>query len=226
MTDDRSLERAARSWLEAGPTQAPDRAVEAALLRIETTPQERDLRIPWRFPPMTTPARVAAAAVIGVLLVGGAFYYFGSPANRPSAGPDQSASTAASPVASASRRHRAGAVRLRRPAGLDRLRALRAGARRLDHAVDPTGARSGSSMPTASGLHELRPAARRGKASPTSRRTGPRSSSSSSTAPPRSGRLDRGRPAGAGVDGLRGASVWRARSDVLARWQACRIHAR
>ena len=42
MTDDRSLERAARSWLEVGPTQAPDRAVEAALLRIETTPQERD----------------------------------------------------------------------------------------------------------------------------------------------------------------------------------------
>ena len=54
MTDDRSLERAARSWLETGPTQAPDRAVEAALLRIETTPQERDLRIPWRFTDMTT----------------------------------------------------------------------------------------------------------------------------------------------------------------------------
>ena len=36
MTDDRSLERAARSWIEAGPTRAPDRAVEAALLRIET----------------------------------------------------------------------------------------------------------------------------------------------------------------------------------------------
>ena len=51
MTDDRSLERAARSWIEAGPTRAPDRAVEAALLRIQTTPQERDLRVPWRFPP-------------------------------------------------------------------------------------------------------------------------------------------------------------------------------
>ena len=42
MTDDRSLERAARSWLEVGPTEAPERAVEAALLRIDTTPQERD----------------------------------------------------------------------------------------------------------------------------------------------------------------------------------------
>ena len=40
MTDDRSLERAARSWLEPGPTQAPDRAVEAALLQIQTTTQD------------------------------------------------------------------------------------------------------------------------------------------------------------------------------------------
>src|SRR4029079_11994149 len=69
MTDDRSLERAARSWIQAGPTTAPDRAVEAALRRIQTLPQERDLRIPWRLPKMTTPARVAAAAVIGVLAI-------------------------------------------------------------------------------------------------------------------------------------------------------------
>src|SRR4051812_43004150 len=75
MTDDRSLERAARSWIEIGPTQAPDRAVEAALLHIQTTPQERDLRIPWRLPRMITPARIATAAVIAVLAVGGAFFY-------------------------------------------------------------------------------------------------------------------------------------------------------
>ena len=78
MTDDRSHERIARSWIEAGPTQAPDRAVEAALLRIETLPQERDLRIPWRLPKMTTPARVAATAVIGVLAIGGAMFTLGS----------------------------------------------------------------------------------------------------------------------------------------------------
>ena len=77
MTDDRSLERAARSFIEAGPTQAPDRAVEAALLRIESTPQERDLRVPWRIPTMTTPARIAVAAVLGVLLVAGAVSFFG-----------------------------------------------------------------------------------------------------------------------------------------------------
>jgi hypothetical protein len=72
MTDDRTLERAARSWIEAGPTRAPEEAVEAALLRIQATPQERDW-LPWRFPKMLTPTRVALAAVIGVLVVGAAF---------------------------------------------------------------------------------------------------------------------------------------------------------
>jgi len=87
MTDDRSLERAARSWLENGPTQAPDRAVEAALLRIQTTPQERDLRIPWRLPTMTTPARVATAALIGVIAVGGALFMLGRPGQSGVGGP-------------------------------------------------------------------------------------------------------------------------------------------
>ena len=97
MTDDRSLERAARSWLEAGPTQAPDRAVEAALLRIETTPQERNLRIPWRITVMPMPARVAAAALIGVLLVGGAVYML-SPGSRSGVGaPGPSPSAVSTP---------------------------------------------------------------------------------------------------------------------------------
>jgi dipeptidyl aminopeptidase/acylaminoacyl peptidase len=74
MTDDRSLERAARSFLEPGPTRAPEAAIEAALRLVETTPQERDLRIPRRFALMSMPARVAAAAAIGVLAVGGAMF--------------------------------------------------------------------------------------------------------------------------------------------------------
>ncbi len=98
MTDDRSLERAARSWLENGPTEAPDRAVEAALLRIETTPQERDLRIPWRLPKMTTPARVAATAVIGVLVVGGAFFMLGRPGQSGVGGPGPTSTPTASPT--------------------------------------------------------------------------------------------------------------------------------
>jgi hypothetical protein len=102
MTDDRSLERAARSWLENGPTEAPDRAVEAALLRIQTLPQERDLRIPWRFPTMTTPARIAAAAVIGVLAVGGALFMLGRPDQTNVGGPGPSPSETISPSTSPS----------------------------------------------------------------------------------------------------------------------------
>jgi hypothetical protein len=98
MTDDRSLERAARSWLEAGPTEAPDRAVEAALLRIQTTPQERDLRIPWRLPKMTTPARVATAAVIGVLAVGGALFILGRPGQTGVGGPVPTSTPTESPT--------------------------------------------------------------------------------------------------------------------------------
>jgi hypothetical protein len=90
MTDDRSLERAARSWLENGPTQAPDRAVEAALLRIETTAQERDWHVPWRLPKMTTTVRVATAAILGVLVVGGALLMFGRPGQSGVGGPGPS----------------------------------------------------------------------------------------------------------------------------------------
>ena len=84
MTDDRSLERAARSWLEVGPTEAPEHAVEAALLRIQTTVQERDWRaqLPWRNRLMTMPARLIAAAIaIAVVTIGGAIIF------RPGAAP-------------------------------------------------------------------------------------------------------------------------------------------
>jgi len=79
MTDDRTLERAARSWLETGPTEAPDRAVDAALLRIQTIPQERDLRIPWRLPTMNPFARATLIAVIALVAVGGAIFVLRSP---------------------------------------------------------------------------------------------------------------------------------------------------
>jgi hypothetical protein len=101
MTDDRSLERAARSWIEAGPTQAPDRAIEAALLRIESTSQERDLRVPWRSPRMTTPARVATAAVIGVLAVGAAIFVL-RPAGSSVGGPGPTPVPTISPAATVS----------------------------------------------------------------------------------------------------------------------------
>jgi hypothetical protein len=76
MNDDRSVERAARSFIEPGPTRAPDAAVERALRMIQTTPQERDLRIPRREITMNGLTRffalgaTAAAVVIGAIVVG------------------------------------------------------------------------------------------------------------------------------------------------------------
>jgi hypothetical protein len=86
MTDDRTLERAARSWLEEGPMRAPDRPVEAALARIQTTRQERDLRIPWRLPIMST-NRVAVVAVAIALVAVGGFALSRLPGGGPG-GPD------------------------------------------------------------------------------------------------------------------------------------------
>lgn len=94
MTDDRSLERAARSWLEEGPAHAPDHAVVAALSRIQTTRQERDLRIPWRLPTMNPIARIAAVAMVATVAVAGSFYLFGrgqtGPGGEPTPGPTAS----------------------------------------------------------------------------------------------------------------------------------------
>ena len=74
MTDDRTFERAGRSFIEPGPTRVPERVVEAALLAIESTPQERDLRIPWRLSTMNQMTRLAAVAVVGAIALGGALY--------------------------------------------------------------------------------------------------------------------------------------------------------
>jgi len=70
MSDEHRFERDARAWLELGPTDAPERIVEAALFEIEQTSQERDFRVPWRFPAMNSPLRLAAAAVVGVVALG------------------------------------------------------------------------------------------------------------------------------------------------------------
>lgn len=85
MTDDRTLERAARSWLEEGPTRAPDRPVEAALAQIQTTRQERDLRIPWRFPTMNDATRIALIAATAVVVAIGGLYVVGQALPGPGA---------------------------------------------------------------------------------------------------------------------------------------------
>ena len=72
MTSQRELDSLLDAFFAGGPDQVADRVIDAALDQIEHTTQRRALRLPWRLPPMNTPIRLATAAVIGVLVVGGA----------------------------------------------------------------------------------------------------------------------------------------------------------
>jgi hypothetical protein len=98
MNDDRSLERAARSWIEEGPTRAPDRTVDAALARIQSIPQERDLRIPWRFQTMNPVARLAAGAVVATVAIAGSFYLFARQPSGPGGVPTPGPTTVPTPT--------------------------------------------------------------------------------------------------------------------------------
>jgi hypothetical protein len=105
MTDDRSLERAARSWLEEGPARAPERTVQAALERIERTSQERDRPLPlgdlWV---RLTSRAIGATAMLAVVILAGVLLLQRGPEPGPavSPSPSQSASAALSPTATAS----------------------------------------------------------------------------------------------------------------------------
>jgi hypothetical protein len=101
MSDEQRFERRARAWLERGPTGAPDRVIEAALLEIDQTSQERDLRVPWRLPTMFT-GRILAAAAVAVLSVAVAALVIFKPSPsgsvaEPTATPSVAPTTAAIP---------------------------------------------------------------------------------------------------------------------------------
>jgi hypothetical protein len=95
MSDDRMFERNARAWLELGPTDAPDRVVQGALLEIESARQERDFRIPWRLPSMNPLIRLMAsvAAIAVALAVGGILV---GPRLGPGVGPQPTSSPSVS----------------------------------------------------------------------------------------------------------------------------------
>jgi N-acetylneuraminic acid mutarotase len=101
MTDQRELDRLLGAYFVEGTNELADRVIDAALDQIDHTPQRRAVRAPWRFPTMNMPVRVATAAVIGVLAVGGTIYLIRP--DRPAAGgPSPAAGASASPGQSAS----------------------------------------------------------------------------------------------------------------------------
>ena len=73
MNNDQAFERATRAFLDEGSDRTSAATIDSVLLAVRTTPQERDLRIPWRTAHMSTPMRVVAAiavvVVIGVALL-------------------------------------------------------------------------------------------------------------------------------------------------------------
>lgn len=102
MKNDRDFERATAEWLDAGSDPTPPHVIAAVLLAARNTPQERDVRVPWRTQAMRNP--MYAAAVIAVIMVYGlaALYAFGPGPNAggpPAGSPELSASP--TPVSSA-----------------------------------------------------------------------------------------------------------------------------
>jgi hypothetical protein len=104
MTDQPEFDRLLVAYFVEGSNELADRVIDAALDQIVHTRQRRPLRVPRRSPTITMPFRLAAAAVIGVLAVGGAFYLLqpnqpavGGPGPTPSAslGSSQAVTTTA-----------------------------------------------------------------------------------------------------------------------------------
>ena len=99
MSTDRDFDRIARAWLDLMPDEVPDRAVDAVLQAVATTPQaRRPLRwLPWRSTPMTRAALAIGAAA--VVVVAGALYVGRSP-TQPDVGGLPTPTPSASPSGS------------------------------------------------------------------------------------------------------------------------------
>ena len=66
---DPDFEPRVADWLEADPDIAPAPVLSTVLAAFPSIPQRRASRVPWRFPPMSTFAKLAVAAV-AVIAVG------------------------------------------------------------------------------------------------------------------------------------------------------------
>jgi len=92
------------AWLEEGPNELPEATRRAIAVASRTNRQtRRAIGVPWRSITMNPLTRLAAAAVVAAIAIGGAVYLF-APGNQvggpsgPSAKPIQSSSTIPSPI--------------------------------------------------------------------------------------------------------------------------------
>jgi hypothetical protein len=86
MSDDREFRRATTEWLEAGSDRTPPKAVDAVLLAIRTTRQDRVLRNPWRHIDMSTIGKALIAAT-AVVVIAVAWFNFAPSSNTGVGGP-------------------------------------------------------------------------------------------------------------------------------------------
>ena len=109
MSTDRDFERIARAWLDLMPDEVPDRAVDAVLQAVATTPQARWpwQRATWRSPIMNRLMLVAALAALAAAIFGGSVLFSGgngppalppTPSTSPTASPTRAPAAAAMPA--------------------------------------------------------------------------------------------------------------------------------
>jgi len=138
MTTPRDPDEILSAWLDEGPTRIPDQTRRAIVVAIPTTTQRRlSLRLPWRFPPMITPARVAVIAVVGALLIGGGYAFIGR-SNTPVTGVPAVTSAPSTALQSATPSAPA-AARVDAPGTIVYLRRDAATPEDMAYAMDPDG---------------------------------------------------------------------------------------
>ncbi len=101
MTDQQELDWMLEAFFVQGTDELADRVLDEALDEIDHTHQRRRSAVTRRFNTMSMPARLAAAAVIGVLVVGGTLFLW-NPFSSSSVGVSPPASANPPPVASPS----------------------------------------------------------------------------------------------------------------------------
>jgi hypothetical protein len=97
MNDNTDFDRIAQSWLQAGPTEMPDRSLQAALDEAHVTSQQRFGAARRTFNMNGNAFRLAAAAVVAVLVIGAGGLYLRN--NNQSGGVGGPPATTAEPTA-------------------------------------------------------------------------------------------------------------------------------